>query len=84
MLAAVLGPWLGGLDDRLVDYTAVRLAPSLAHPFGTDDAGRDLLLWSLAGLRVSLLVAVLCAVISTVLGRRSVHCPVRSAGGPTG
>ena len=68
VLAAVLGPWLGGLDDRLIDYTAVRLAPSLAHPFGTDDAGRDLLLRSLAGLRVSLLVAVLCAVISTVLG----------------
>ncbi len=35
VLAAALGPWLGGLDDRLIDYTAVRLAPSLAHPFGT-------------------------------------------------
>jgi peptide/nickel transport system permease protein len=66
--AALLGPWLGGLDQTLIDYSAVRLAPSAEHPFGTDAAGRDVLLRSLAGLRVSLLVAALCAVISTVLG----------------
>ncbi|MGH3751180.1 MAG: ABC transporter permease, partial [Pseudonocardiaceae bacterium] len=66
--AAVLGPWLGGLDQSLIDYGAVRLAPSAQHPFGTDAAGRDVLLRSLAGLRVSLLVAVLCAVISTLIG----------------
>lgn len=68
VMAALLVPWLAGLDDRAVDYTSVRLAPSLAHPFGTDEAGRDLLVRSLAGLRISLLVAVVCAVVSTVLG----------------
>ncbi|MHA6629582.1 ABC transporter permease [Pseudonocardia sichuanensis] len=66
--ASVLVPWLGGLDQRLVDYTAVRLPPSPAHPFGTDAQGRDLLLRSFAGLQVSLLVAAACAVVSTVLG----------------
>ncbi len=66
--AAVLVPWLGGLDQSLIDYSSVRLAPSAEHPFGTDAAGRDVLLRSLAGLRVSLLVAALCAVISTLLG----------------
>ncbi|MGH8916868.1 MAG: ABC transporter permease [Actinomycetes bacterium] len=66
--AALLVPWLAGLDDRAVDYTAVRLPPGLAHPFGTDEAGRDLLVRSLAGLRISLLVAAVCAVVSTVLG----------------
>ncbi|MGH3938679.1 MAG: ABC transporter permease, partial [Pseudonocardiaceae bacterium] len=66
--AALLVPWLAGLDDRVVDYAAVRLPPSPAHPFGTDEAGRDLLVRSLAGLRVSLLVAAACAVISTLLG----------------
>jgi peptide/nickel transport system permease protein len=66
--ASVLIPWLGGLDQRLVDYEAVRLPPSATHPFGTDAQGRDLLLRSFAGLRVSLLVAAVCAVISTVLG----------------
>ncbi|MFB9903217.1 ABC transporter permease [Allokutzneria oryzae] len=68
VLAAVLLPWLGGLDESLIDYGSVRLAPSLEHPFGTDAAGRDLLLRVFAGLRVSLLVAASCAVISTVLG----------------
>ncbi|MFN2495542.1 MAG: ABC transporter permease [Pseudonocardiaceae bacterium] len=66
--AALLVPWLAGVDDRVVDYTAVRLAPSVAHPFGTDEAGRDLLVRSLAGLRISLLVAAVCAVVSTLLG----------------
>ncbi|MGH3871526.1 MAG: ABC transporter permease [Pseudonocardiaceae bacterium] len=68
VLAALLVPWLGGLDQSLIDYRAVRLAPSADHLFGTDAAGRDVLLRSLAGLRVSLLVAVLCAVISTLIG----------------
>lgn len=66
--ASVLVPWLGGLDQRTVDYTAIRLPPSWAHPFGTDAQGRDLLLRSFAGLRVSLLVACVCAVVSTVAG----------------
>jgi peptide/nickel transport system permease protein len=67
-VASVLVPWLGGLDERLVDYTAVRLPPSPEHPFGTDAQGRDLLLRSFAGLQVSLLVAAACAVVSTLLG----------------
>ncbi|HEY8373915.1 MAG TPA: ABC transporter permease [Pseudonocardiaceae bacterium] len=68
VLGAVLLPWLGGLDQQRVDYEAIRLAPSPAHLFGTDDAGRDVLQLSFAGLRVSLLVAGSCAVLSTVLG----------------
>ncbi|MCP3797708.1 ABC transporter permease [Allokutzneria sp. A3M-2-11 16] len=68
VLGAVFLPWLGELDESLIHYESVRLAPSLEHPFGTDAGGRDLLLRAFAGLRVSLLVAVLCAVISTVLG----------------
>ncbi|MEJ2868094.1 ABC transporter permease [Actinomycetospora sp. OC33-EN08] len=68
VLGAVLIPWLGGLDQGAVDYTAVRQPPSLAHPFGTDAVGRDLFLRSFAGLGVSLTVAASCAVISTVIG----------------
>lgn len=68
VLGAILVPWLGGLDESLVDYRSIRLAPSAEHLFGTDGTGRDLLLRTFAGLRVSLLVAALCAVLSTVLG----------------
>ncbi|WP_166349527.1 ABC transporter permease [Phytoactinopolyspora limicola] len=65
---AVLVPIIAGLDERLVDLAAAGSAPSLEHPFGTDQAGRDLFVRTAAGLRVSLLIAGLCAVISTVLG----------------
>ncbi|MCK2243255.1 MULTISPECIES: ABC transporter permease [unclassified Crossiella] len=68
VLGAILLPWLGGLDESVVDYHSIRLGPSAEHPFGTDGGGRDLLLRTFAGLRVSLLVAALCAVLSTVLG----------------
>lgn len=67
-LAAVLVPWLGGLDQGLVDYTAIRQPPSLAHPFGTDGVGRDVALMAFQGLGISLLVAASCAVIATVIG----------------
>lgn len=41
--------------------------PSLAHPLGTDDFGRDLLTRILRGGQVSLLVAVMTVSISTVV-----------------
>ncbi|GAB3362804.1 ABC transporter permease [Modestobacter lapidis] len=65
---ATLVPWVAGVDDRVTDFSAARLAPSPGHPFGTDSAGRDLFVRTAAGLRVSLLIAVVCAALSTVLG----------------
>ncbi|KOF57946.1 MULTISPECIES: ABC transporter permease [Clostridium] len=43
-------------------------APSLAHPFGTDELGRDYLARAIYGGRVSLLVGILAMVISTSIG----------------
>lgn len=65
---AILVPWLAGVDDRLTDFADARLAPGAEHWFGTDNAGRDLFVRVAAGLRVSLLIAAVCAVASTVLG----------------
>ncbi|MBB0247294.1 ABC transporter permease subunit, partial [Streptomyces alkaliphilus] len=47
---------------------AKHLPPSLAHPFGTDALGRDLLLRCVYGLRVSLLVGLVAAAVAAVLG----------------
>jgi peptide/nickel transport system permease protein len=44
------------------------LSPSLAHPLGTDDLGRDLLARILIGARVSLFVGVSTVVIALVIG----------------
>lgn len=43
-------------------------APSLAHPFGTDDMGRDYLARCIYGGRASLLVGFLSMILSTALG----------------
>lgn len=66
VVAAFAVPVLFGSES--VRYDSVRLAPSPAHPFGTDSGGRDLFVQSLTGLRVSLLVAGTSAAVSTVLG----------------
>ena len=56
LAAAVLGPWLVPADPRSQDL-ALRLAgPTLAHPFGLDELGRDILARLVAGARISLIV----------------------------
>ncbi len=60
--------------DRLAPYDpfalsdAVLLPPSAAHPFGTDDLGRDIFSAVLHGSRVSLLVGFVSAATATVIG----------------
>ncbi len=49
------------------DFAAKMLAPSLAHPFGTDWMGRDMFLRTLAGLSNSVLVGLGAAVASSLI-----------------
>ena len=51
----------------VTDFTVKNLAPSLAHPFGTDWMGRDMLSRTLAGLSTSVLVGLLAATVSSVI-----------------
>jgi len=70
-LAALAAPaveGLLGLDATRVDLLARFPAPSLQHPLGTDELGRDLLLRLLYGGRVSLLVGLTAALCATVIG----------------
>ncbi len=68
VLSVLLVPPLVQLDQQAVDLAAKLRAPGWAHPFGTDDVGRDLLLRCVYGLRVSLLVGVAAALTATVVG----------------
>ncbi|MEU5001844.1 ABC transporter permease [Streptomyces sp. NPDC021622] len=68
VLAVLLVPPLVNLDEQAVNLAAKLQPPSWAHPFGTDDVGRDLLVRCVYGLRVSLLVGVVAAVVATVIG----------------
>lgn len=66
-----LGPVLWRNDPNLIDVTSIaaqQAPPSLAHPLGTDDVGRDTLARALAGGRVSLSVGLLSMFLAIVFG----------------
>ncbi|RBO54929.1 ABC transporter permease [Rhodovulum sp. BSW8] len=69
ILAAVfLGPLIWQIDPTYIDIRARNQGPSLAHPFGTDQLGRDTLARMLAGGQVSLAVGLTAMGLSLVLG----------------
>ena len=57
-----------GIDPNVVDLLDRLSGPSLAHPLGTDELGRDVLLRLLAGGRVSLVIGVAAALAAAALG----------------
>ena len=67
VLAALIGPLLlpYGPNQITPHFSA---APSAEHWLGTDQVGRDMLARVLAGTRISLLVGVAAAGVSTVVG----------------
>ncbi|MFE3095438.1 ABC transporter permease [Streptomyces sp. NPDC059248] len=68
VLAVLIVPPIVQLDEQAVDLSQKLQPPSLAHPFGTDDVGRDLLLRCIYGLRISLLVGLVAALVATIVG----------------
>lgn len=69
LLIGLLAPIVNPYDARTDLNLKERLqAPTPAHPFGTDDLGRDVLRRVVHGARVSLRVAVLAVMISTIVG----------------
>ena len=67
-LAVTIGPYIWTLDPNFIDIRAKNQGPSLAHPMGTDQLGRDTFAAMLAGGRVSLAVGVVAMLLSLVLG----------------
>ena len=68
MLVAAFGPWLTPYDFLSQNLDARNLAPSLAHPFGTDDLGRDVMSRVIYGARTAFLVAVTVTIIALLIG----------------
>lgn len=74
-IAVIIGPviikWtLGYTYDAIpADSNLVNsFAPSLRHPMGTDEAGRDLFVRVLQGGRISLMVGIISTVVSLIIG----------------
>ncbi|MGZ5072791.1 MAG: ABC transporter permease, partial [Usitatibacter sp.] len=65
---AVFAPWIAPYDPLATSWSAVRKAPSMAHWFGTDDIGRDVLSRVVWGARASLLAGLVSVGISLCVG----------------
>lgn len=68
ILVATLANVLSPYDPLYQDYNAIFEPPGPAHPLGTDDIGRDQLSRILYGARISLSVAGLSVLLSSLIG----------------
>lgn len=65
---AVLAPLLAPYNPNDIDRRHILQSPSLSHPFGTDDLGRDVLSRMIWGSRISLAVGFVAIGIATLIG----------------
>jgi len=67
-IMAVFAPFISPCDYKTINVNAILMAPSLQHPFGTDDLGRDVLSRMIWGSQISLAVGFVAVGISTAMG----------------
>jgi ABC-type dipeptide/oligopeptide/nickel transport system permease subunit len=60
--------WLAPADPIGTDWSQIRKPPSTAHPFGTDDLGRDVLARVVWGTRISMRAGVLSILLAMAVG----------------
>ena len=68
VLAALVGPALSPYNPAAQELARRLEPPTLSHPFGLDELGRDILARLLAGARISLLVGLAVVSVSSVVG----------------
>jgi peptide/nickel transport system permease protein len=68
VLAAALAPAVAPYSPLDLDVMNRLEPPSLAHPFGTDDAGRDTLSRVLYGGRITIPIALAVVLVASVFG----------------
>ncbi len=68
VVMVIIGPMLTGYRFDKGDYKLKNALPSAAHLFGTDQLGRDIFTRIWVGGRISIIIGLAGALISTVLG----------------
>ena len=68
VLVAVAGPFLWWVDPLRIDLLGSLSPPSLAHPMGTDDNGRDVFARFIWGAQVSIGLALAVTLAGTLIG----------------
>ncbi len=67
-LVAVIGPWIAPYGPMTGDLWSTLQGPSVAHWFGTDHLGRDILSQIIYGTRLSMWAALEAVLIAILLG----------------
>jgi peptide/nickel transport system permease protein len=65
---ALAAPWIATSDPVQTNWSQIRKPPSLVHPFGTDDLGRDTLSRVIWGTRISMQAGVLSILLAMAIG----------------
>ena len=68
IVCAIFGPAIAPHDPLAQNLEGINQAPSSAHPFGTDQLGRDMLSRVIVGVRDVMIIAPLATLLGTVLG----------------
>ena len=68
LAALVILPSLLALEPYRVDLDAILVSPSMAHPLGTDENGRDVLARLLLGARETIGIGMGATILAMVLG----------------
>lgn len=68
VFAVLIGPYLWTIEPTFIDIRARNQGPSLAHPLGTDQLGRDMLARMMAGGKVSIAVGFTAMLLALLLG----------------
>ncbi len=67
-IMAIGAPWIARGDPIRTNWSQIRKAPTLAHPFGTDDLGRDVYSRVVWGARISMQAGVLSILLAIAVG----------------
>ena len=68
VFSVLAGPYIWTVDPQHVDPLVANQGPTVAHPLGTDNLGRDMLGQMLNGGRVSLAVGITAMLIALTIG----------------
>lgn len=68
VIGVIIGPFIWTVDPEYIDIVAAYEVSSPAHPWGTDNLGRDTLSRALYGGRVSLLIGISAMAVAMTIG----------------
>ena len=68
LLFVFVGPLVWTMDPQFIDIRARNAGPSLAHPMGTDQLGRDTMARMMAGGQTSIAVGLTAMALALLLG----------------